>query len=161
VLARRAAACLLDPEPGDVVLIFSGDREAWVLTVLEKATDASRLSFPGDVSLTSPGRTAIAGRELEMTAVSGRLRFVDLSVASGALRVSLEKAVCLAKAVESTVENLVQRLGRSFREVAESETLQAGSVRQFIKERFYQRSGNCAILADEKVKVDADKIELG
>jgi len=161
ILARRAAACLLDPEPGDTVLVYSGGREAWVLSVLEKSGEASRLSFPGDVSLTSPGRTAIAGKELDMAAVSGSLRFVDVSVASRSLRMSLDKAVCLARTVESTVGDLVERLGRSFRQVSGIDTLHAGAVRQFIKDRFYQRSANCAILAEEKVKVDADKIELG
>jgi len=182
IIARRAASCLLDPEPGDVVLAYlggqsvrsgqagqdgrggpgwQGGQRAYVLSVLEKAEPSSTLSFPGDVSLKSPGRASLSGRELDMSAVSGSLSFVDLSVASSSLRMRLNKAVCLARSVETTVGSLVQRLTRSFRQVAETETLRAGAVRQFITDRFFQRSGNATILADGKVKVDADKIELG
>ena len=161
VMARRAASCLLDPEPGDVVLVFQSGQGAYALSVLEKAEASSTLSFPGDVRLKSPGRASLSGRELDLSAVSGSLRFVDLAVASSFLRLRLDKAVCLARSVESTVGNLVAHLTRSFRHVAEMETLRAGAVRQFITGRFFQRSGNATILAEEKIKVDADKIELG
>jgi len=63
--------------------------------------------------------------------------------------------------VQSTVESLVQRLRYSFRQVTATETVRAGAIRQFIEDRFFQRSRNVAILADEKIKMDGDKIELG
>ncbi|MGE4556242.1 MAG: DUF3540 domain-containing protein [Desulfovibrionaceae bacterium] len=159
--AKRAAACLLAPEAGDVALFYEGPRGAFILSVLEKAGEASTLSFSGDVRLVSGGKAAISGREVDVSGVSGTVRFVDLSVASKGLKLSLDKAVCLARTVESTLGNVVQRMKYCFRQVSEVETLKAGSVRQFIADRFYQRSRNTAILADERVKVDGDKIELG
>jgi hypothetical protein len=159
--AKRAAACLLAPEAGDVALFYEGPRGAFILSVLEKAGEASTLSFSGDVRLVSGGKAAISGREVDVSGVSGTVRFVDLSVTSKGLKLSLDKTVCLARTVESTLGNVVQRMKYCFRQVSEVETLKAGSVRQFIADRFYQRSRNTAILADERVKVDGDKIELG
>ena len=46
--ARRAAGCLLCPEPGDTVLVWPGPDAAYVLSVLEKAGTDSRLAFSGD-----------------------------------------------------------------------------------------------------------------
>ncbi|MGE4557495.1 MAG: DUF3540 domain-containing protein [Desulfovibrionaceae bacterium] len=161
VRAKRAAACLLDPEAGDVVLVFQSSQETYILSVLEKNRQASTLSFTGDVSVKSLGKAAFASREMDVSAVGGRLRFVDASLVSKSLRVRLGKAVCLAKTLETTAESVIGRVKRSFRQVFETETLRAGAVRQFIEGRFYQRSQNTTILADEKVQVDGEKIELG
>jgi hypothetical protein len=161
VRAKRAAACLLDPEVGDVVLVFQSGQGPYILSVLEKDQQASTLSFAGDVSVKSPGKAAFASREMDVSAVGGKLRFADASLVSKSLRVRLGKAVCLARCVESTVESVIGRVKRSFRQVFETDTVRAGSVRQFIEGRFYQRSQNTTILADEKVQVDGEKIELG
>jgi hypothetical protein len=56
---------------------------------------------------------------------------------------------------------VLQRIKHCFRHVSEVDTLKAGSVRRFVSGRFFQRSRDAAILADETVKVDGDKIELG
>jgi hypothetical protein len=173
--ARRAAACLLAPETGDTVLLFDRGQSAYILSVLEKANDASTLQFSGDVKIESPGAASLAarevaltgeqarvsGREVKVSGVSGEFTFVETSVASKRLRLRLDKAVCAARVVESTVGSVLQRIKHCFRHVSEVDTLKAGSVRRFVSGRFFQRSRDAAILADETVKVDGDKIELG
>ncbi|MFW5836435.1 MAG: DUF3540 domain-containing protein [Desulfovibrionaceae bacterium] len=159
--AKRAAACLLAPEKGDAVLVLTGRRPAYVLSVLEKSGDASTLSFAGDVAIESKGKASLRGREVDIAGVSGSLRFMDLSVVSRGLRLKLDKAVCLARAVESVLGSSVVRMKESFRRVTGTDTLRAGEARRFIAGGFHQRSQNAAILAEEKVKVDGERIELG
>lgn len=54
--ALRAASCLIDPSPGDHVLVCSlSDGRAYILAVLERSSEASAtLSIDGDVVLKLP-----------------------------------------------------------------------------------------------------------
>ena len=63
LVARRAASCLLAPEPGDRVLLTL-QPEPFVLAVLERDHDrAARLEVRGDAVMTTSGELTLEGNE--------------------------------------------------------------------------------------------------
>ena len=54
ITARRAAGCLLDPAPGDAVLVATSSEEAWVVVVLDRDPERStEIAVEGDLRLRS------------------------------------------------------------------------------------------------------------
>ncbi len=174
--ARRAAGCLLRPEVGDVVLCHAQNgAPVYVLSVLERTAGVPVLDVEGDLNIQAGGRLGIeaqdvrvgAGRILQLeapdvnlTARTGRLRFLGLDLLAGKLNARLGHLSSVATAIDSAVDCLTQKIRTGVREVG-TEIVRAGGIRQFVRDRYLLRAGRADILADEHVTVDAKKINLG
>ncbi|MBI4702920.1 MAG: DUF3540 domain-containing protein [Deltaproteobacteria bacterium] len=177
--ARRAASCLLRPEPGDVVLLALGSGwEAWVLAVLERKGARARLELDGDVEISAPrGRLSLAGQEglaltsageLSLAARAVRLRALEGSLVVGTLvyvgrliEAQVEKVSTVADAAELLAERLVQRVGRLYRRVTEMEQVRARQIDYTAEATLTLRGENAVVSARKLAKVDAEQIHLG
>lgn len=180
IWAERAAGCLLRPEPGDVALMLvnpHGPRgKHYVLNVLERGDTASELDFPGDVRVNAPeGRCAIvardldlqgedtarlAGRELDLQAVAGRMRFARLDVLAKTLDAGVRHVKSVGETVSVSAARLATTLGRAFRNCG-FELHRAGQMRVEVKRGFAVKASRASILAKDDVSIDADKVNLG
>lgn len=175
--AVRAAGCLLEPAPGDLVLLM---RQAggthYVLNVLEKEESACTLRFPGDVTvdasqggcsiqardvaITGQNSAALFAKELTLAGHRGRLRFAGLDVLARTLDARIERIKSVAEKIRLTASNLTSHVGRVLR-LTGFELHRARSVRTEVDERFAVQAGQASILARDEVTVDAEKIHLG
>ena len=177
LMARRADGCLLEPAPGDVVLVMRHSGAVhYVLNVLEKKESARALRFPGDLELdVSRGRCALHARSLDLTGretasvcgaevtlagKEGRLRFARLDVLAKVLEARMQSVQALGQTIRLTAAHLTSRLGRVLRQTG-FELHRAETIRTEVEERFTVQAGQADILAKGEVTVDGEKIHLG
>ncbi len=175
--AIRAAGCLLEPSPGDLVLLLRRSHGPhYVLNVLEKQEDACTLRFPGDLTLdASRGSFSLQAEKLDLTGSDsaalyspevtlagqlGRLRFVRLDILAKDLVARMQCIKSVADRILQTASNVTSRVGRMLR-LTGFELHRAGTMRTEVEERFTVETGQADILARDEVTVDAKKIHLG
>lgn len=179
--ARRAAACLLEPRTGDLVLVAHlAGGGAYVTSVLERESDAgpARLDLEGDVELcapsgslqvsardglelASPRRASLAAPELELTALQSRFNLGALNLVAQKVRAGLGKVRLAARALDSVVGRLSQSLKSRFVRVEELDRLEAATISVEAEDLHSLRAEYSVISAAEDVKVDAGMIHLG
>lgn len=166
---RRAASCLLAPEPGDTVLVAVADSgRAWVLAVLERAdTSQARLEVEGDVTLKT-GSFTVAGREVgvlagrfALNALDGEVALQRLSYVGRFVQSEVERIKSVAASFDGIFERFSQRVKRSYRTVEELEQLQARQLDYKVDKTMSMRGGTAIVAADKLVKVDGEQIHLG
>ncbi len=179
--ARRAAACLLQPQAGDLVLVahLPGGR-AYVTSVLERSPGAgpARLELEGDLELcapkgsleisardglelASPRRAAVTAPELELSALQSRFSLGALSLVAQGVRAGLGKISLVARALDSVVERLSQRCKSRLVRVEELDRLEAATISVEAEDLHSLQTEYSVISAAEDVKVDAGMIHLG
>ena len=176
---RRADSCLTVPRPGDLTLLaVHGAKRAWILSVLEKAESGRTvINIPegleirtGDrgIKLSGDHIDLAAGREIRNTSprwsvitARGEVKSRDLSLAAQTLSASASRIRVWGDVVESRIEKLIERIGHAFRQVRGLDKLKAGRVRTDVEEAWDLSAENTRITASDKVRVDAEKIDLG
>lgn len=177
--AKRAASCLLEPQPGDRVWI-AGQAGAgfYVLAVLERASSGpTELHIEGDARLRSSGTLALRGEgglELDTpaklgmrgdeVAVSGRvgqLAFTELRAYARELFASLARVTRVGKVLELFVERVVQRSKLSVRTVEGVDQLSAGTVKIEAERAASLSSKHALVTGEQLVKLDGGQIHLG
>lgn len=176
--ARIAAACLLQPAPGDRVLVVERGREAYVLSVLERAsTDAARLSLEGDVELNTSGRLRVtAGEGVELVtkkaiqflssavkirAAEGELAIDRVSLLGRELVAQTRAAKLVTGALESFVDRLHSHVKYSYKTVEEMEQLRAKRIDYRTQEEISMRGKHAFVHAADLVKVTGAQIHMG
>ena len=159
--ARRAAGCLLRPEPGDTVLVHVPEvGDVFVLSVLERANPMAVLDVPGELRIEATSRLDLTAPEMRLQGRTGRFEFMGLDLLAGTIAAKAGRVAAVAAAVESRIGDLSQNIRLSVRQV-ETEIVRAGGIRQFIRGRLLIRAGRASVLAEDEVTVDAKKIHLG
>lgn len=180
--ARRAVSCLIEPIPGDVVLLATASSpggRSYVLAVLEREAGArASIALDGDmeiklrkgrftvaaqegVTLVSGKDVTLASAELDVNAASGTVSVDRLSVLGSFLRAEVEILKVFAHSLDSVMDRVSQKVKRSFRTVEELDQVKAAQVDYRATETMHLRGENTMIAADELVKVDAEQIHLG
>jgi hypothetical protein len=177
VMARRAASCLLCPEPGDRVLVALLP-DPYVLAVLER--DGSRvaeLGLPGDVSLMAGGRLGLGGHEgvdvtsegkisllsrvLEVHAADGRIALERVTAVAKAARAHLEKLDVVAHAYDLVAERIGTRVKRIYRFVEEIDQLRARHLDYRAQDTAQIRGTHTVISAKQVAKIDGEQVHIG
>ncbi len=178
--ARRASSCLLEPEPGDLVLVsLVPGRGCYVLAVLERQqATRGRLVHEGDLELQLPtGRLSVAATR-GMSVVSGQ----DISCVAGSLRahtgsaelfaertsflgklahVEIEALKVVGRFLDSVLERVSQRVQRSYRKVEELDQVRAAQMDYVATQNLSVRGHNTLVTAEQLVKLDGDQVHLG
>lgn len=163
--ARRAPACLIEPQPNDRVLIALCSDESFVISVLERdelkpaeielpygldlrvASGRFRVAAQDGVDITTVGNTKIVSGKLEVTAVEGGL-FV-------------QRLRLLAGTVDTVAERISQKVQRAYRFVAGLDQLRAGIIDAKAKSFARLHAKDNIVTADKLVKVDGEQIHVG
>jgi hypothetical protein len=180
LVCRRAASCLIEPEPGDLVLVAGDGREhVYILAVLERAGDGpARLSVEGDlaiqvrrghfsvssshgIDLVTATDVKIAGSGLDVRAERGRVFLAELSYIGGKILAQAERVKLLAGIFDSVLERFAQKVKRSYRVVEEMDHLRSGQISYRAEKNMDLRARNALLTAEELVKLDGDQIHLG
>lgn len=174
----KAEGCLLQPDIGDRVLI-AADAAAggYILMVLDKLGACYEMVFPGEASLrTETGPLKLRGDdvvvyagksvtleapEIEITGISGKVRFAVCSLLANILEVRSKKAVQVVDILDSVIGRVTERVRNSFRWIENLEQIRAGRIRTIVKDRFSVKAGHASLISEEEVAIDGKKIHIG
>ncbi len=160
--ARRAAGCLLLPEPGDLVLAFvATGGSGYILNVLEKSTADSTLSLPGKVAIEAQQGLSLESPEINLRGVSGSARFVEFGLTAHQIEARAHKGTLFLDSLRSTVRSVVQNIRDSLRRVSHLDTVEARRMRTRVDESYHLKAGKAKVLADQDVSIDGEHIHLG
>ncbi|MBN1102960.1 MAG: DUF3540 domain-containing protein [Deltaproteobacteria bacterium] len=176
--SKRAASCLVEPQVSDLVLVYEGDRGGWyVLAVLEKEEGvASSIVFEDGLSLeVRKGRLDLvaegihlAGKEIALSSagiridsLKGKVRIMDLSFLGKTLTSQIQRIKSVAEFCDSAVGRLSQRVMRSYRWIQDFEQTRAGRITCLVKDTLFMKGKRASLMAEKKIKMDAEKIHLG
>lgn len=178
--ASRAVSCVVDPEPGDLVLVAAlASGAAYVLAVLEREAGA-KVAFvaDGDLELrAASGKVSVAGKEgvtvassadvrilaakLDVRAAEGNVVLDKLALLGRSVLAEVETVKTLATALDSIATRISQRVKRSYRIVEESDQVRAARIDYEAKESLQLHAHDALVTAEGLVKVDGDQIHLG
>jgi hypothetical protein len=162
LIVRRAVSCLVEPEPGDLVLLGGPPGRAYVLAVLERPDGgALRLVAAGDLALTAGGRLALQGDEVVVKARTASVFSEMLAFSGGRILATVARAKLVANLVETMAERLMSRATRSHRFVEESDHLRARHVDYRAEKHLHMQAEAATVQGGVLVKVDAGQIHLG
>jgi hypothetical protein len=180
VTAERAAGCLIEPEPGDLVLLTRDSfGRSYVLSVLTRAnSNATSLDFTGDVALritrgrltasATEGVDLAAGGEmnlfapaLNLAAAEADLNVSRLRFVGSILESSIDKIKLAAKTCDSVFERVSQRVQNSYRRITGLENVKAGNLTFAADKLLSLRGRYSAMTAEKDVRIDGDKILMG
>lgn len=176
--ARRAASCLLEPALGDEVLVVTHERGAHVLAVLERDDTApARLSAEGNLEIAAGGRVSVSGAEgvdvltpgdAVIAASEARVHAPKAEIAIGALvyigdklTAQVDRVKTVAQSVESVASRFLQRLDRSYRFIAKSESVRAEYLEYEARAAFHVKAEATLVNSGGLTKIDGAQIHLG
>ncbi len=177
LVARRAASCLLAPEPGDRVLLTL-QPEPFVLAVLERDHDrVARLEVRGDAVMTTSGELTLEGNEgvavrtpkaLSLLSRALNVRSSHAEIATERLvavakqaRASFDEAGVVSRSIDAVAERITQKAARAYRMVTELDQLRARHLDYRADHSARISSENTIVTAREVVKVDGEQVHIG
>lgn len=179
VRATRAASCLLEPAPLDRVLLSISRSGAFVLSVLvrersgpvrvvsdesiELISRKGTIAFAAaeDVTVVGGRSFTVATTEVTVHAAQGTVRIDRLGFLGKVADVSFGALRLLAETIDRTAQRAVERLGRSYRFVAEAEHVRANELDIRTESTLSMRAENAVVIARKVVKVDGTQIHMG
>jgi hypothetical protein len=172
--ARRAVSCLVNPQPGDSVLLsFDADGNGFILSVLTRSAlreAGHQLLIEGDMSLhvqkgtltlSADEGVCLASKRVSMAAKIGEVTFEKFSLAGSLLSAQVESIRTVAGKVENVFQRLTERLIDVFRFVKDHEEIQTGSTRYLVETNLTMHSKNAMHVAEEIVTINAEQVHLG
>jgi len=179
VTAKRAFSCLVEPLPGDRVLVSRASSGCYILAILERQGDQHAcLAFEGDadlrlkqgrlrvaaqegIDLVTAKDTALVSPELSINSVQAEVSIQHLSFFGTFLEGQIERIKLIGQACDSIFERVSQRAKRCYRWVDEIDQLKAGQLNYLVKKLMSLRGKYSVLTAEEDVRIDGDKILMG
>ncbi|MFW6284265.1 MAG: DUF3540 domain-containing protein [Desulfosalsimonas sp.] len=181
--AQKASSCLLVPETGDRVLVFSdpGDPDAhFILSVLTRNPEKSaenHLDFDGptrfrvsegnlrfqseqDIQMAAAGRFDIASHEIHAHANKAETTIDQCTVFGRMLKVQVEVVKSAARLVDQLVKRFTLRADTSVRYIREHDETQAESARYLTEKTLTMHSKNAVHTGEELVSINGGQINL-
>lgn len=172
VTARQAEGCLLQPQPGDTVLLSLGPQgNHYILTVIERAAKGhNTVAFSGDVTFTATDGSinftadhcvSVESPGLQVEAREGTVNIESCSFLGKLFNAHLENINLLGKTCNSLFKRMTQRLDVLYRHVSAHEELQSASSRRVVDGSCIIQAENTTVLSEKVSKVDGKQVQLG
>ena len=188
--AEKALSCLVNPRPGDTVLLSVDEAGGcFILSVLKRevgrkvptdlvftgpvrldvkegglsitADQDLALASMNDLALASGNELALASEKVSLHANQGRAVVEELSFAGRFLRSQINHVKVVAETVENIFRRLTERLEEAFRYVKDHEEVQSGSARYLVEDTLTMHSKNAVHMSEEIIKLNAGQVHLG
>ncbi|AGU49784.1 hypothetical protein VAPA_1c26860 [Variovorax paradoxus B4] len=160
----RAASCLLQPAPGDVVLVAGPHRDCLYLIAVVTQADASRscIVAEGDLTISSRrGRISMQAPSLSLKAEKAQIDIADMDYRGAEVRVTTLVARFVGRTLETVLDRLSVLTRSSFRLTEEVEQVRAGQIDMQASETLRMHAKNTLVTSKALVKVDAEQIHMG
>jgi hypothetical protein len=177
--ANTVYSCLVQPIPGDKVLIANIADEHYILAIIERPdTNNMTLSFPGDVdfetmsgalkltsgkqmSLTSAKKIQYTSTEIGINTASMKVQANECSVIGDKALSQWREVNSFSSVMNLVTEHLTQRIKNSFKTVDGLEQQSSLNFLQTIGKTLSIRSRDAVITARKDVKIDGERIHMG
>ncbi|MCE2947872.1 MAG: DUF3540 domain-containing protein [bacterium] len=178
--ARRASSCLLEPVPGDRVLVAHDDGgTVYVLAILARDSSvASSLVFPGDTQIVAPsGRIGVSARDgielvspqsvgvvsnmLNVQATAAAVTIERAEYTGTWLNTCVQRIKLVATSLDAVMDRWTQQVRQSLRRVEELEQVKAGQIDYAARDTLALHGSNAIVTAKKLVKVDSEQIHIG
>ncbi|MCI5222976.1 MAG: DUF3540 domain-containing protein [Candidatus Electrothrix sp. AR4] len=170
IRAVQAVGCLLAPEPGDTVLLAeeSGGK-AYIVSVLTRTANSAHINLPpdtvvaargGDLLLCGDKRITFNAPEVQLHADRGVVEINEVDCTADKVDLSISRFRAVWGAVETKAERVVQRISRLYRRI-NTEDSRLEELHCSVDETYHVEAGEVIIEADERLRLDGDRVELG
>ena len=177
--ANKAYSCLVQPIPGDKVLITNIADQHYILAIIERPNvNDMTISFPGDVAfeatsgamkLTASEQMSLtSAKKIQSTSTEIGINTATMKVQANECSVMGDKAVSQWREVNSfssamnlVTEHLTQRIKNSFKTVEGLDQQTSLNFLQTIGKTLSIRSRDAVITARKDVKIDGERIHMG
>ena len=178
--ARRAASCLLAPQPGDEVLISGPDPSRVYLiavtvqavsagTVLETQGDLVLRSQGGNVRVESAGDVTLQGRdavhvrtpEYSVDADEERHAAKRIRMVAEQLHATIGETRLVGRNYEAVLDRMTLMARVSMRSVSDVDQVRAGSIDFQAEQSARLHASYTLVTGADLVKVDAKQIHMG
>jgi len=176
--AVKSFSCLIEPVVFDEVLITTNDSgKCYILSVLERIPETpAEVVFDGDTILTvkdgdfhigahrvglTGKRIDLASHDLSLRSVRGEVAIRNFTFLGCIVKGHIKSIKIVAETVTNVVGRLVQRIRSSCRQIEDSEHVSAGRIKCIAEKSLLLKAKRSSLIAEKKVKIDAEKINLG
>ena len=170
-MGRRAVSCLVNPEPGDLVLVSRSCRELYVLSVLERqGSELSEvtLGFSGPVKVNSPAQITIRSQSAHWVNRETSVSTEKLSVAATSVNALSEDVTLHSSAIRMisrSLDVISDRISRNARTlismVRGHEVRQANQLTEQVTNTHMQQSKQTVVDARKDLRMNAERIHMG
>jgi hypothetical protein len=162
VLAQTALSCLVQPEPGDHVLIASADA-IWIIAVLSRASGAPlRLLGGTDAIIGGPDAAlTLAPGTFNLHTPRANLFIEEVMHAGGSITAHLKSIKLFAGLVETLAERALLQFRNLFRIVEETDHLRAQTIDHTATGSLHLQAQNAFVMAENALRMDAEQIHMG
>jgi hypothetical protein len=105
--------------------------------------------------------TTLTGRRLGITVETGDLNIATTTFHGRKLTAAWESAKLVLGKLETVAVRLLERTKDSYRIVENLSEVKAGRMRHLVRNAFHLQSRNASVLAQEDVRIDGNRINLG
>lgn len=181
--AQKASSCLIVPQTGDRVLVFSdhaGQDEHFILSVLSRSQDndaENEVTFEGptllrvnkgglrfqseqDIHVAAVRRIDLASHEIRAHAHKAETNIDKCTVFGRMLKVQVEVVKSAARLVDHLVKRWTLRADTSVRYIREHDETQAESARYLTEKTLTMHSRNAVHTGEELVSINGGQINL-
>ena len=177
--ARRAVSCVIEPLLGDRVLLSIHEADCHVLAILDRESEEpTRIVADGDleiraaagtvtiaseegVRVVSPGETTIASGSVHIAASEASLAVGTLTYVGEQVAAQIDRVKTVSRELESVADRWVQRLGRAYRFITESEQVRANYLEYSATAAVNVKAKATIVTGGELAKIDGSQIHLG
>ena len=177
--ARCALSCLIEPEPGDLVLLGGDAERPFILAVLERRGGAPlRLMLSGDarieaaggtlslageegVALSSPKRIDVSAQEVSVIGRTARFVIDEVAHVGRSVSAHVGRLKVVGEMLETAMDRIMTRARHSFRLVEGTDHLRSGEIDHRAQGSLHLHATNTIVSASTVAKVDAGQIHLG
>jgi hypothetical protein len=176
--AGKSVSCLLEPSINDeVLLLFNHNGKSYILSVLERDQDVqSDILFEGDVSVTVKNgdldfsarkldlkghNIALDSKKLDLRSLCGKASINDFTFLGRVFHGNIDAVTIISKMVTSITESLISKARESYRWIENLEQVKVGRLLYLARESLYLKGKRSSLMAEKKVKIDGEKINLG
>ncbi len=177
---KRAIGCLIEPEVGDVVLLYkaSGEQTSFLLSILSREHDgAGQLHLPGGVTMQTEGKQLtvhadgidLRGREsiglstlhLDINALAATARVTHFQSWVETLETTADRITVVVKTMTQHVGRMIARFRESWRKVEGLDETQAARMRLYVEGTHQLDADHITMNAEGFVRIDGKTINLG
>lgn len=159
---RRAASCVIVPQIGDTVLVTSVEHQIWLLAVLERADEhKAELSVPGDLHISSVGELSLSSGALRISAEQGDCHINDMNYSGEKISTWVSLSRIVGKRAESVWQTVTQISHNLLRTTRNTEQVRAGQIDMKAEDYVRLHASNTVITSKAITKVDSEQIHMG
>ncbi|MDA8601999.1 DUF3540 domain-containing protein [Gammaproteobacteria bacterium] len=177
--ATLSVSCLVQPLPGDIVLVSSGLKSCHILAILERVSGADvSISFEGsakliaangDIEIYSDESVEIRGAKgiqvssdlLSINSTNAQMHCKEASVFGGSLNTVWNEVRNVVDTLSTVAERAIQSLGSSFRVISGIDQKKCQDSVAIVERVSVQRSNDAVITARRDIKIDGERIHMG